>query len=427
MRRFDQRSVVALTACLALQSCAWHGATPALQSDTAALADVPHAVTSSFTVRGRQILLSVNGGAAKPFTIKGVDYAPTQICGGSGSASSLPLTDSNEAIWAPDLRSMRSLGVNAVKVYGMAIGADNKPLPIGKFLTAAYNGGRNSIFTVLSIWIPPGVVGNGANPVEIKKLGTQYYWLARLYGANPDVMGISIGGEWNYTQYVGSAATWKNGVNPIIAQALAGLTAAGVGDKKILTTTLINDLNPAAAQNSTIVQGQKNGFPRGAFVWGFDVYNGFTNVVSFVRKYTTHPMIFSEWGEPMAYHAQPNANPTLVSEYPKPLPKPVTAWIADNGSTIYKNAVAGGMNSGSFYFEWSDEYWKAYNNPTPQQLCTHSGGNNGTNPEPQAYFPSGFNDEGWYGLNAIAKNPQSAKPNIMTLRPTAATLKAAWQ
>ena len=424
-----RRSILALIAALMLANCAGNGATPSVRPDAQLFpAIAPQAAaTTAFTVSGRQILLSTNGGPAKAFTVKGVNYAPTQICSGSGSASSLSLSDTNQPIWSQDLPKMRQFGVNAVKIYGMAIGPDNKPYPIGKWLTAAYNNNQNPVYTILSIWLPPDVVGNAANPAAIKTLATQYYWIARTYGANPDVMGISIGGEWNYPQYVTNAATWTNGVNPIIAQAQQGLVDAGVGNKKILTTTLINDLNPDAAANSSIVQGQKNGFPRGAFVWGIDVYSGFTNVVSFVKKYTQRPMIFSEWGEPMAYHPQPKANPTLVREYPKPLPQPVLGWVRTNGTLIYKNSFgATRMNSGSFYFEWSDEYWKAYMNPTPQQLCTHSGGNNGTNPQPSTIFPSGFNDEGWYGLNSIAKNTPASKPNVMTARPTFNILKNVW-
>jgi hypothetical protein len=405
------------------------GTTPFPQSGFyASRASVNAAVKTAFTVRGRQLLLSTNGGAAKLFIIKGVDYAPTQICAGSGSASSLALSDGNQAIWSQDLPAMRRLGVNAVKVYGMAIEANDKPAPIGKWLAAAYNNNRKPIYTILSIWIPPGDVGYGANPAAVAKLGKQYRLLAQTYGANPDVMGISIGGEWNYPQYVSSPATWTKGVNPIIAQALAGLKAAGVQKSKILTTTLINDLNPDAPGNSTIVQGEKNGFPRGAFVWGFDVYNGFSNVVRFVKQNTTRPMIFSEWGEPLAQHPQPKAKPTLVRDYPNPLPKAITAWITSNGSIVYDNVASAnaGMNSGSFYFEWSDEYWKAYNNPTPHQLCAHSGGNNGTNPEASTYFPSGFNDEAWYGLNALAKSRDPSKPNLMKPRGTTATLQAVW-
>lgn len=406
---------------LALAGCSGLAAVPRSSGASAPQVRERAAFSTAFTVRGRAIMLSTNGRAARAFIVKGVDYAPTQICSGSGSASSLALSDTNEAIWSKDLPSMRAMGVNAVKIYGMAIGSDNKPLPIGKWLKAAYNGNTKPIYTVLSIWIPPDVVGNGANPGQVQTLATQYYQLAKTYGADPDVMGISIGGEWNYPQYVGNAATWTNGVNPIIAQALAGLQAAGVGSEKILTTTLINDLNPGAPSASTIVQGQNNGFPRGAFVWGFDVYNGFDNVVSFVKQHTTHPMVFSEWGQPMAKHPQPKANPTLVREFPRPLPAPVTRWLNQNGKVIYNHP---GMNSGSFYFEWNDEWWKAYNNPTPDQLCTHAGGNNGTNPQPSDYFPSGFNDEGWYGLNALSKNGN--KPNVMTPRPSLTTLKNLW-
>jgi hypothetical protein len=73
----------------------------------------------------------------------------------------------------------------------------------------------------------------------------------------------------------------------------------------------------------------------------------------------------------------------------------------------------GAVVSGGFYFEWTDEWWKA------------GAGNNSAhlgNVAPNGAFPGCYNDEGWYGLNAIS----AGTPNVLTARPTLAALKNTW-
>jgi len=401
-----------------------------------------------FTVVRNRILL--NG---KTFFIKGVDYAPTQICAASGSASSYPLSDTNAAIWGPDLAAMQKLGVNVVKVYNVGTTSSGAPVAMGKFLAAAY---KRHIYTILSIWIPPGIIDNGQHPNGVKAIASQYYQLANTYGANPDVMGISIGGEWNQHPPVSNAPTWTQGVNPIIQQAWGGLINAGVGNAKILTTTLENDLTGTYAQ-TTMGEGEANGFPptpkptgkpfygaTAEFAWGFDIYSGLTPTLAYVKAHNPkRPLIVAEWGEPAGYHPNPRGSPTIVQEWPSATVSTLTNYITAHAQTIYNNSTVlhpnSGVDSGSFYFEWSDEYWKAYGanpSPSPAPYCAHIGGLNGINPNPSSGFPSGFDDESWFGLNAVATpspaptssaNPTpSAGVDIMLQRPNFTTLKAAW-
>jgi Glucanosyltransferase len=395
--------------------------------------------TTAFTVQGHTILL--NG---KPFFIKGVDYAPTQICAASGSPSSYPLSDSNEPIWSQDLAAMKTLGVNVVKVYNVGT-MNNQPVPMGKFLAAAYADG---IYTIPSIWIPPGVIDYGAHKNGVAAIASQYYNLANTYGANKDVMGISIGGEWNQHPAIESASTWTNGVNPIIQQAWSGLIHAGVGNTKILTTTLENDLG-GSYKKTTMGAGEANGFPptpkptgapyNGAtaeFAWGFDIYSGLANTLAYVKtKNPSRPLIVAEWGEPVGFHPNPNSSPTVVEEWPSATVSTLTNYVTEHAQTIYNDSTTAhpnsGVDSGGFYFEWSDEYWKAYNNPTAAQLCVHAGGLNGINPNPVPGFPSGFDDEAWFGLNMPSTPPPpppsaSPGPDFMSPRPNFNALKMTW-
>ncbi len=404
-----------------------------------------------FETCARNILISQNNSAPAIFYIKGVDYSPTQI----GSTYITPLDDANQAIWSRDLAKMRKLGVNVVKVYNVHMirngPANWSVAPMKQWLTMAYNGGDKPIYTILSIGFPAGLIDNPPNAGAVTSLEHQYYTMALKLGANPDVMGISIGDEWNQHPAVQSSGTWKQGVNPIIQAAWQGLIAAGVGNVRILTTTLVDDL--ADGSTSTMAEGEANGFPpspkppgppfngaTAAFAWGFDVYRGdnppFNGLWSQVRAQTTRPFIVAEWGEPVADHPHPVSNPTKVREYATPVPAAITDYIDDSATSLYQHAtISGGTNvaSGGFVFEWSDEYWKAYNGPTPAQACAHIGGNLGTNPNPAPGFPSGFDDEAWFGLNAIALPagvttcpPTGATPDTMTPRPNFKHLENDW-
>lgn len=433
MKRLSSLFVVlALIGCAASSLPSGYRALPSLASK--GKGDNP----TVFTVSGNNILL--NGNA---FYIKGVDYAPTQICQGPGGASSYPLSDGNSAIWSADLNHLRKLGANAIKVYNVATTATGAPVKIGKFLKAAYNGGKKPIYTILSIWIPAGVIDNGAHPNAVTAIASQYYQLAKTYGTNPDVMGISIGGEWNQHPDIGNKATWKKGVNPIIQQAWDGLIAAGVGNQKLLTTTLQNDLGGAYAA-TTMGEGEKYHFPptpkptgspyygaTAEFAWGFDIYSGLATTLQYVKTNNpTRPFIVAEWGEPAGYHPAPSSSPYDVTEWPSATVSTLTNYLTSQAQTIYNSSTVrhqhSGVDSGGFYFEWSDEYWKAYATPTTQQLCTHSGGGLSVNPNPVAGFPSGFDDEAWFGLNAIATpSPGSSAPaDPMSPRPDFYALQA---
>ncbi len=86
-------------------------------------------------------------GADAPIFLKGVNYAPSPVC--SGPLDN-PLGNKNSVIWKRDLTILRSLGVNAIKVYNANPNAE----PIGDFLSQAYNNGKDPIYVILSIFFP---------------------------------------------------------------------------------------------------------------------------------------------------------------------------------------------------------------------------------------------------------------------------------
>lgn len=399
--------------------------------------------TTAFTVQGRKIMLSVNGNAPTVFFIKGVDYSPTQIC----KTYLAPLDDTNMAIWSQDLPQLRKLGANAIKVYNLDL---THPSPgvwnvtsIKKWLKAAYNNGVNPVYTIVSIPIPP-TIPDQRNPFAVTSLSHQYYTAAKTLGSDPDLMGISIGGEWNQSPYSQQADTWNKAMNPIINAAYQGL--ASIGAQKIITTTLVDDLG--AGSKSTMAEGESYGFPTAGtykdaglqFVWGYDEYpgdtpNAWTNRWSSVQQYTKHPFIASEWGTPTAYHPHPNTNPGMVEEWPSPDPSAsptppplslLTYYIDFTAAALYRHATINPsaaspvVASGGFVFEWSDEWYK----DDPKTGCKHWAGPP-LPPNPNGAFPGGYDDEGWFGLNSVATST-SGGPNVMTQRPNFVHLTNDW-
>ena len=126
-------------------------------------------------------------GADSPIFLKGVNYAPSPVC--SGPLDN-PLGNKNSVIWKRDLKILRSLGVNAIKVYNANPNAE----PIGDFLSQAYNNGKDPIYVILSIFFPAQApLNNGA----VDDLSGQYRKLAQINGVYPGVIGMSISAEVN--------------------------------------------------------------------------------------------------------------------------------------------------------------------------------------------------------------------------------------
>jgi hypothetical protein len=369
-------------AVLALAGCSSSLVGPAVTGSQGGSATKPAAVRSGAA-----------GAAASSAFLKGVNYAPTPVC---SWPLDNPLGNNNGAIWRRDLKILRELGVNAIKVYNVNPYAE----PIGNFLAAAYNGGSHPIYVIISIFFPATApLDAGA----VADLSGQYRKLARDNGASPAVIGISISAEVN-SEGVRSNPTWWAGMSAIARAAKDGLRDAG-HPEKLITTTMIDD------GFITEREGEKYGFPVDA--WGINFYRGstFGSAFSEYAKVSKKPLIVSEWGTPESWH--PNGDPYKAVEFPAGKVHILTSYIDGLAKEIYNNSKAKhGVAMGGFYFEYSDEWWKA------GDPCVQLPNPNAPNPK----FPGGFDDEAWFGLNRISPGT----PNVLTQRPAFASLRTTW-
>ncbi|MGC2494098.1 hypothetical protein [Candidatus Binatus sp.] len=221
----------------------------------------PESSTTSWSVASdhKTILLSVNGAAAIPFVIKGVDYSPRPI---NDAALTIPGSDyfwgdpahlTYGPIWIRDLWGatyndnfarvnlpdglVRQLGANSIRTYAwwkwvpmspadyskwneldwsvsprVRFGATTAPAGFAgwpahdggdQFLDLCWNHGVNPIYVVIGISVDPWLAFPGANPDPVSLLDERMFierttkWLAQRYGYHPAVIGFAIGNETN--------------------------------------------------------------------------------------------------------------------------------------------------------------------------------------------------------------------------------------
>lgn len=407
----------------------------------------PNAVTTNFTVNGRFIYLGKNGATGKKFFIKGVDYGPTPIGTQPWDAPLMndPLRNANSDIWERDLPLLRAMKANAIRVYNVVPPPYDKDTgPISNFLDSAWGDGSQPIYALLTIYFDGNTLNNDG---AARDLATQYYEMDKKYALYPAVMGVTISNEIFHSPEWNDSHWWKN-FNKV-AQAAKDGFAAGGNANKIIATSNHDSVDPTGKILLVIHYGELHHAQ--VDVWGDNPYRGrsfgqgASDLFTQIRKETTKPVILTEYGAPASYH------PDLANTYHHPdtlrgpgscdpaeasgplnrnaleLPdsgNPKMAGLVDlvtNNSKLISNGFNNdGVVSGGFYFEWTDEWWKA-DADNREYASVHVGDAVFT-----GHFPGCAYDHAWFGLNAIS--PGSKKYlNTLTPRPTIEALKDSWE
>jgi hypothetical protein len=400
-------------------------------------------VDTDFSVKGRYIDFSKASlksagtdrpDATVPFFVKGMVYSPAPIGLTVGDPPLLDdaLRDADEPIWSRDLPLMRAMGVNAIHVYNVVPPPyDAKTGPITNFLNAAWNNGDHPVYVIMSVYFQGSALLNSG---AVSALANQYHDLDAKYAKYPAVMGTSISNEIGAIDFINNPTWWQN-FNIVARAAKKGFVDGGDGSK--IVTTSEADGNIGAVQ-----KGEQNG--AAVDVWGVNIYRGrtFTNLYDQIKQYTTKPVLLTEYGASAAYHTgltntyswvntptglgqctPTTPAGTLTADNVAELPatgNPDMAGLIDlvqnNAQLLYSGYKdQGGIVSGGFYFEWTDEWWKA-NNGNPS---VHSG-----NTAFNGHYPGCTEDQGWYGLNQVSKGGGSV--DALTPRPTLKALQDTW-
>jgi len=443
------KRLIALVLLFCISGCAGasspvppQGSVPAQATGTLALEPAGR-VDTDFTIQRRHIFWSraplgtatrKNSAAGVKFFVKGLVYSPSPIGKTVGDAPLLddPLRDGNEAIWSRDLPLIRKAGANAIHVYNVVPPPYDKDTgPIKKFLEAAWNGGDHPVYVIMSVYFTgEKLLNQGA----VTALAQQYHDLDAKYAKYPAVMGVAIGNEIGAENFIQNPTWWKN-FNIIANSARKGF--ADGGDPAKIVTTSEADGNIGAVK-----YGEQN--KAAVDVWGINIYRGrtFTNLFDQIRQYTKKPVLLTEYGASAAHHpgwsntyswdnapggvgqctphnASGGTSKSDIAELPaagNPNMAGLIDLVQNNAQWLYRGwKDQNGVVSGGFYFEWTDEWWKA-NGGNPSM---HYG-----NVAFNGHYPGCSEDQGWYGLNALTKGPNDV--DTLNPRPTLQRLVDTW-
>jgi hypothetical protein len=405
----------------------------------------PGPTDSQFFTSGRYIELrdvqqGVSGARVAPdavkFFVKGMVYSPTPIGKGVADLPSgdNPLGEKNTAVWSRDLPLMRAMGVNAIHVYNVKPpDFDQQTGPIYNFLNAAWNGGNKPVYVLMSIHFPGDALLNSG---AVAALAKQYRELDKKYAGYPAVMGVAISNEIVAENFRNNKTWWDN-FNIVARAAKQGFVDGG--DREKLVTTSEADGNIGSVEF-----GEK--YNAAVDAWGVNIYRGrtLTNLFAQIRRFTKKPVMLTEYGATAAYHVDwkntyswtPGLNglgqctPSTrngpenrdVKELPasgNPNMAGLVDYVTNNAKLLHVGYNDGAVVSGGFYFEWTDEWWKADNGANPKYRSQHVGSVtfNGA-------YPGCGEDAAWYGLNAISKG--LAGVDKLNPRPTLAALQQTW-
>jgi beta-galactosidase/beta-glucuronidase len=234
-------------------------------------------VDTIVTVSGRQ--LRVDG---KPFTIRGVGYAPTPI--GDDPEVASPhgdyFTSDYSALYNRDLALLRQMGANTVRLWGWKTSADHSD-----FLDAAYNNGNHPIYVIASYWLNANV--NISDPAVRQGIKGEFTEMVAVHKNHPAVLMWAIGNELN--------APWMYGDRDDLFSLIDEMAQAAPleeGSKPHPVTTPLADIN----LNHTIANRDPE-VPN-LDVWSVQVYRGssFGSLFSDYTAASGKPLVITEYG-----------------------------------------------------------------------------------------------------------------------------------
>jgi hypothetical protein len=319
--------------------------------------------------------------------MRGIAYQPTPI--GSNPAASPPYGDyytfEYQPIYLRDLKNLRSMHANVVRLYGWEPMADH-----GNFLDYAWNGGTNSIYVLLNRWINP--TSNWANLEEMNLVRDSYITMVTAVKDHPAVLGVAIGNELNLQNGNGTNILYWSAMN-YIAQAVK----AAAPNKLVMLVNADDGLVSVTNFNSIITNLD---------VWCLQVYRGgtFGNLFRAYESASTKPMFITEFG--MDAFDQSNGQ-----EFPNN-----AQIVADYFSNLWQEIQTNPVCSGGCVFSYSDEWWKA---PGGSPGLHDQGGYMNPN------FPDQFLNEEWWGIFSVSNNGSSL--NILTPRAVFFQIQELWR
>lgn len=376
---------------------------------------------TTWTVGPAGVLL-LNGEKAP--LLKGVVYSPTPIggnyefephgdfyIGGDGAPSYFQWAP----WWMPDIDQMASAGVNSIRTYSWFMW-----MPTPDNLAAAKTGSMPAIqrdhTKFLDYCQSKGIsvlMGVGWNPNDFplqtanRTNGFKEFYIencraiAKNYGNHPAVLGLALGNE------VDNAATFDGDNYSLylaIMNGCADAAAAGFGGKKIILPALHD--SPCAYGNESVDASPamrkhlQADLSKSFSATGINTYRGPNGILpQEYKKFLIdgqkigRPLLITEWGSP--YSMRTNGQGAEISG---DLVNVHEKWVRDCWSH-FSDSSNFPFLAGGYYFEWTDEWWKAPQLPAGAQRGQHCFNSDSAK---NAAFPGGYDDEAWFGVMGTA-------------------------
>jgi hypothetical protein len=361
----------------------------------------------------------------KPFVVKGICYSPAPMNASNENGPALGdwywdtlVNPSNpgdiwayawEVLWARDLDNLRALGINTIRVYSMLykqIGI-NGEVPTAatypglpgfthkKFLDLCWNNGKNPIYVIVGIPMPPDLFRKDVNTQAI-----QYYWehvledTAKDLEKHPAVLGFTVGNEVDAPGYTWDKSSpnsakvqyWWKQVEKYaqMVKTVAPNKLVGIANHDF--PNIVQDSASYMATCTSLDFWGVNSYQTQTFdtVFGTTNFPGYNSVNGVALK----PVILTEWGMPASGHHSANNPLSIYSD------TTTDTNTANRVTQVLPNAYVHPLCAGVTYFEYCDEWWKQGGRPN---IYTWYGGT------PESAFPNGYWDDEGFGVYSIER------------------------
>ncbi len=329
-----------------------------------------------------------DGSLSDPYSllIKGVNWSPASR--GSDPDGAPEAFRAGFAEWAGrDLPLMAQLGANTVRFYHDP-GTDGGAREV---LDACYRRGIKVMMPVDSPWHQ-----------DVANLGNVAAVVA-AWKDHPAVLCWVVGNEWDINHYYGSFASL--GAAAAFTESAAQLVKSLDAQHPVATVIAdphIPDYGNGGPHHD--LDRQTAPFSAGPFtsdlvatgvpsvdIWGVNIYRGpgFTDAFAQWAAISTKPVFVGEFGADSYDHDTAAENQPMQAAFDARLWEELACELAANR--------AGGIALGGLLFEFNDEWWK-----------TGGPGFHDVSNEVNYGQPDGRNDEEWFGIVDIDRNPKQA-------------------